>query len=223
VLPAERYLSEFYLQRRVRSAIAKHVVEPAGALFKRLMRRTRDDFQLPSAQDFLAPLAGATIEEIMTLMDASEADAKSIHGWVGLWVASDAPNASFDERLGLVASIAPQSKKANADQIWSDMKEHLCALPEDAMFLSDGIRTLGQSSKCGYVAYLRRVLEIREEHVALAPQDRIYISAAMVRVARITAPYIYHITQRLGSVFSSIGLPAEFDDLRRLTSEEIRP
>lgn len=83
-------------------------------------------------------------------------------------------------------------------------------LPGDAMFL----HRLAVDLNEGYVAYLRRIVDVQETNVAVNVPE-MEAGRGYERVARLTSPYIYGLTQKLANVFSSIGLPDEYELARR--------
>jgi len=96
--------------------------------------------------------------------------------------------------------------------IVKELSSTLLGLPGDAMF----INSLAPDATEGYVAYLRRIHEVSDRNVARTSQ---FVSADYLRVGRLLPPYIYALTQQVGSVFGSIGLPPEYEDHRDQTAE----
>lgn len=93
-----------------------------------------------------------------------------------------------------------------------ELSGSLASLPGDAMFIS----SLAADASEGYVAYLRRIHEVNDRDVARSAQ---FNTGKFIRVGRLRAPYIYALTQQVGSVFGSIGLPAEYETQRTETAE----
>jgi len=77
------------------------------------------------------------------------------------------------------------------------------------MFLS----SIGNDDDSGYVAYLRLLRELKDNQVALKPSSRSF-EITHERIAHLKPPYLYRLTQQLGAVFSSIGLPTEYEASR---------
>ena len=88
--------------------------------------------------------------------------------------------------------------------------ERVKQLPGDALFL----HSLGTSLAEGYIAYLRRVDSVAEASVALRSSDLADAGMLARRVSRLSSPYVYRLTQQLGQVFSSIGLPGSYESSR---------
>jgi hypothetical protein len=101
--------------------------------------------------------------------------------------------------------------------IANDVTSCLKGLPGDALFLNQVSPTHVES----YVAYLRRVVEVDEASVvvttSLLPREAQYL-----RVSRLQSPYVYALTQQFASVFSSIGLPEEYESARDATIDRLR-
>jgi hypothetical protein len=94
-------------------------------------------------------------------------------------------------------------------KLWKDIQMHLRDLPGDALF----IRALTKEHTSGFVAYLRFVRELSQSAVAIKPAE-LTTGAQARRIGRLRAPYVYRLTQMLGSVFSSIGLPEAYENAR---------
>ncbi|WP_147455907.1 hypothetical protein [Nocardioides mangrovicus] len=99
----------------------------------------------------------------------------------------------------------------------SDFASCLRELPGDALFLNE----VSPAHVSGYVAYLRRVIELDDTVVALTA-SRLPGDAEYVRVSRLRSPYIYALTQRFASVFSAIGLPEEYEKAHDANAERVR-
>lgn len=107
-----------------------------------------------------------------------------------------------------------KSKNQAKASVAKQLAECLKTLPGDALFIS----SLADDAREGYVAYLRRIHEVKDDRVARStvsvPGD-----AQFYRMGRLTAPYIYALTQQVGSVFGAIGLPGEYENKRSETIE----
>lgn len=97
-----------------------------------------------------------------------------------------------------------------------DIANSLQTLPGDAMFLS----SIGDGRSTGYVAYLRRVRELHDGSVATSMRG-LPFHAEYVRLGRLEPTFIHALTQRLASVFGSIGLPTGYEDALAGKVEEI--
>lgn len=90
-----------------------------------------------------------------------------------------------------------------------NLRGRLLELPGDAMFLS----RIGPDHDRGYVAYLRLLPTVARDHIAVNVPETLQ-GRAYERIARLRSPYIYGLTQRLAAVFSSIGLPSDYEEAR---------
>ncbi|MBB5837802.1 hypothetical protein [Kribbella italica] len=121
---------------------------------------------------------------------------------------------SFDDQVARICESEHALGRGESaklrTRLSNDIAAHLRDLPGDALFLrhqtSDG-------SDTGYIAYLRIIREIRDERVAIKASQMSY-EITHERWARLSPPYIYALTQRLGNVFSAIGLPEEYEASR---------
>jgi hypothetical protein len=73
-----------------------------------------------------------------------------------------------------------------------------------------------------YVAYLRLVREVREPEIALLATDLEKPEVSAKRISRLTSPYVYRLTQQLGDVFASIGLPEDYERNRTGCTNTLR-
>ncbi len=107
-----------------------------------------------------------------------------------------------------------KSRDSIRTSVAKELATSLKTLPGDAIFIG----SLADDARDGYVAYLRRIHEIRDHHVVRSsvsvPKD-----AKFIRMGRLTAPYIYALTQQVGSVFGAIGLPNEYEMKRSEIAE----
>jgi hypothetical protein len=107
-----------------------------------------------------------------------------------------------------------KSKNSTRAGVAKELAASLKTLPGDAIFIS----SLADDARDGYVAYLRRIHEVQDHHVTRStvsvPKD-----AQFYRMGRLTAPYIYALTQQVGTVFGAIGLPTEYEIKRSETVE----
>jgi hypothetical protein len=105
------------------------------------------------------------------------------------------------------------------EKLQADIASKITDLPGDSFFLG----TVLEDRPKGFVAYLRLVREIRGDEIALKHADLRSSSVRAKRIARLTSPYIYRLTQQLGDVFSSVGLPTEYEDHRRAVLKALHP
>lgn len=122
---------------------------------------------------------------------------------------------TFDEQVDALTRLRWHRSKKAAKATWSEISSLVKRLPGDAFFIG----TLAVGYESGYVAYLRLVRDVRQDEVAIRQSDLGRESAKARRIARLRSPFIHALTQQLGAVFSSIGLPTRYEDNRsRLVS-----
>lgn len=119
-----------------------------------------------------------------------------------------------NEDLSLVSGLAkklghkPKSITLNSicDKLVSDIG--------DAFYIGE----LPDQDDARYIASLRLLREIHRNQVVVSPSQLRNLSQDCGKYAikrqRLGVPYRYKLTQKLGAVFSDIGLPAEFEDNR---------
>jgi hypothetical protein len=126
-----------------------------------------------------------------------------------------AATGTFDEQVGALTRLREHRSKKAAKVTWNEISSLVKRLPGDAFFIG----TLAVAHESGYVAYLRLVRDVRQDEVAVRQSDLGRGSTKARRIARLRSPFIYALTQQLGAVFSSIGLPTPYEDNRsRLVS-----
>ncbi len=96
------------------------------------------------------------------------------------------------------------------EAFWAEVEAHFRDLPGDAFFIG----SVSEEQRAGYVAYLRMVREIRQSEIAIRFSEIRGETARARRIARLTPPYVYRLTQQLGDVFAAIGLPTEYETRR---------
>lgn len=98
-----------------------------------------------------------------------------------------------------------------AGEVAGNMARILEELPGDALFIDQ----LSSVHQRGYVAYLRRVVEVAEgaARTTMIPSEDT-AGEQYVRISRLTSPYVFALTQQFGAVFSAIGLPSSYETAR---------
>ncbi|WP_063125240.1 hypothetical protein [Nocardia arizonensis] len=109
---------------------------------------------------------------------------------------------------------APNAKSRDkiVDAVVQALKAPLSQPPGDALFLS----SIAPNNNLGYFAYLRHVEQVQESEIATSPGRK---TVRYRRIARLQDRYIHALVQQFALVFMSIGLPSEYEDMRRLHSE----
>jgi hypothetical protein len=99
-----------------------------------------------------------------------------------------------------------------------DLNNHMSSLPGDVFFIHD----LAKGASGGFFAILRYIRQCHQEEVAVSIGEG-HCKTTARRVARLTSPYVYALTQALGKVFSDIGLPNRHEDIRRVIAKTLLP
>ena len=120
---------------------------------------------------------------------------------------------AINERLSSIGSLAKKlncrTKCPNAESLYNKIRSD----PGDLFYVG----RLPDQDDHHYITSLRVLREIHKNLVftkpsalRAAPAGRLHAK----RVARLTAPYRYRLTQKLAAVFSDIGLPGNFESHR---------
>jgi hypothetical protein len=88
---------------------------------------------------------------------------------------------------------------------------HLPSMPEEAPDQTAG----------GLFLMLRSIRQVDAAHVTARPDDVRNGNAKAKRIARVTAPYRYAITQNLARVFADIGLPEDHEIRRKQAAQRL--
>lgn len=218
VLPHEDYLALFPLPARLGRARAK-LLERAFALIRGYQKANRPDFPLALSDDaVVAWIDAAGPEEILReLRVTDEKQAKELADVLGAVQGCSRASAAggVDAQLDAltVAWLVTQGKSTFAERrpvLARELLDHLGRLPGDAVFL----HALSQRHRAGYVAYLRSIVNVQETTVARRVRDLRDATMTVKRIARLKSPYVFHLSQALGHVFSAIGLPAQYEASR---------
>jgi hypothetical protein len=129
---------------------------------------------------------------------------------------SAAAAGTFAEQLSaalLLRGRASKNHESARDKLWDEILGHVQSLPGDTLFLN----TVGINNTDGYIAYLRLVREIHQSEIAIRQTDLRDSAVKARRISRLRSPYVYRLTQLLSDIFSSIGLPREYELMRDST------
>lgn len=121
------------------------------------------------------------------------------------------------DALVLLRSRQAGSQDQVIAKLWSEVETFIANLPGDAFFLGSA----GPDHRKGYVAYLRMVREIGQSEIAVRQIELRDSSVRAKRIAALSSPYIYRLTQQLGAVFAAIGLPTEYENARTETLRRV--
>jgi hypothetical protein len=218
VIEHERYLALFTLSARLEKAKGK-LLEAGTALIRRFQEANRPEFPIGMSDSAIFEWIDAVgPDEIVKELRVSEE--KEARRLIELTTAirtcsGAAADGGFDTQLDALASawLVTQAKSGFTERrqvLARDVLSTLNNLPGDAVFLHG----LSPQYRLGYVVYLRAILNVDERAVARRVTDLRDSTVAAKRIARLTSPYVFHLSQALGHVFSAIGLPAHYEASR---------
>lgn len=218
VLAHDEYLSLFPLPARLERANAK-LLERAAALIRGYQESNRPEFPVAVSDDAIAAWIDAVSPDEIAI-ELRVPEGKEAKQLVDVLAAiktclTAMTTGGLDLQLDALthAWLVTQGKSGFAERrqvVARELLDLLGRLPSDAMFLHG----LSPRYRCGYVAYLRAILNVDEATVARRVPDLRDSSVTAKRIARLTSPYVFHLSQALGHVFSAIGLPSHYEASR---------
>lgn len=210
VLDAEHYLMSFRFEKLRNGLVDKLISRAlhqlsqqrgeAGAI-KVSAHRMRQWLVEEQVSDIIASLPGPSPE-------AFEADAQVCRDLLCERPRNLTDGIALLARVKVALGEAKDQERATRS-VGSDIVASLRTLPGDALFLNE----LSPAHDAGYVAYLRRVLEVHVSEVAVS-MSRLPHQSRYLRTSRLRSPYLYALTSKFASVFTAIGLPAEYESAR---------
>ena len=117
------------------------------------------------------------------------------------------------ETLVSAKMVGNNGKRASArKEVSNTLTSCYANTPGDALFIS----SISAGHDAGYFAYLRHIEQIWEPEISIGPTRA---HAKYRRISRIRDNFTRALVQRFALVFMSIGLPAEYEDVRSLYSD----
>jgi len=220
LVPVRAYLRDMWAEPRVLKSL-DDLADRLVSMMLKLQKSNRADFGYAMNRErALAWLREVGSAEVLrVLRSSSQKDIDKYHDLASRYLTgSELSGSSLDEvflwlcEYRFIASGHKPDVAAKSYQ--QQMLDFLRTLPGDAMFLG---HLEPQMSDRGFVAYLRLVHVVDESKIALRPSER--HDRSFRRVARLRSPFVYRLTQQLGDVFASIGLPTEYEAHRDRISE----
>jgi hypothetical protein len=201
LLSVRDYVAAFYLPKQI-AKILSRIDEGIVKEVHRLQAKNLPTYPSPVAANVaIAWVEQASSTAIADDLKATGSDRDRLVAVCEARAALVACSSSADINVhGKIAEI--QSK------LWKEIKSHLKDLPGDALF----IRAITDRHSTGFVACLRFIRELSQSDIAIKAAS--LDGARARRIGRLRAPYVYRLTQMLGSVFSSIGLPDAYESAR---------
>ena len=224
LVPARFYLREFFLYDRAARRL-KMANEKFSGLVRRGQRAAHPDFGKPisdrRAIGWLHESGAETIAQVLKLPDKIHEELIKCASSIDLL--QDLDNASYDEvwqricdaSVALGHSVSPENFNKSFQ---SEISGFLHQLPGDAMFLN----AVAPEHESGYVGYLRLIRELSDQQIALKRTGRTS-DHSHERISTLRTHYVHKMTQQLGSVFSSIGLPTEYESARLTYCDSLTP
>ncbi|MDP9223480.1 MAG: hypothetical protein M3P18_06420, partial [Actinomycetota bacterium] len=216
ILTMHRYLGTFWFPRRAES-LSNAIGERLVSRMQKLQKTNRPDFTTSLSPERALQWVSQRGPELVAdaLAIAEEQDRQGFLELAACYV-SLASSVTAPFRLQwatlciahCLAGRARSHADANA-RLVSDVESLLRSLPGDALFLN----CLGPEYTSGYVCYLRVLRDIGDPDIAVRPRERA-AGAPAERIGHLRSPYVYRLTQQLAEVFSSIGLPDEYEQSR---------
>lgn len=217
VLELRDYLAQFFLTKRISPALD----DLGGQLVKnihKLQKKYLPQFPQPmSKENALRWVLDSTTEELVSQLGVPAGQSHDtfvtiVNDYVRCKL--DLLDGSFDRLLnGLIRIRIRNTPKARAQvmaDIWKEIESFVINLPGDAFFLGNIL----DGYPSGFIAYLRLIREANQHQIAIKQTDLRDGTMKAKRIACLSSPYIYRLTQQLASVFSDIGLPAEYEKAR---------
>jgi hypothetical protein len=218
VLEHEEYLALFPLPARLARAKAK-LLERASAQIRQYQAENRPDFPVPLSDDVIAAWIDSgdgreIVDELRVPEGKAAEDLQQVVGAIQGCTRASAAGGLEGQLDALAAALVATQGKSTFDErratVARELLDQLGRLPGDAIFL----HALSRQYSNGYVAYLRALVNIDEGTVARRARDLSDGATGAMRISRLASPYVFHLSQALGHVFSAIALPAQYESSR---------
>jgi hypothetical protein len=222
VITLAEYVESFYLPQQLDRRAEKLFVKLADGIHKsRTVASDGDQHRIDDTRlrEWLVQKDSSAIMDRLGIAGGQSADrlTAEIDAFAQLCTARSKPLQAQIRAMAVHRKLG-QPKKT-LDECEAEVRRELSnglSLPSDTIFLS----TVGPGYDEGYVAYLRLVREVDEDEIVVSV-SRAFSQAYWHRIASLRPTYAFHLTQQLASVFSSIGLPEEYERLRQAISESV--
>jgi hypothetical protein len=165
-------------------------------------------------RDWPLEAQGADIIKALNLTGKAADDATRLINAIKV---ASAPPQDLDKAVQKLISASvdiPNGKqtKTATNDIVSSLTSHYSTPPGDALFLS----AVASNMQDGYFVYLRHLEQIREPDIILGPRRA---TAKYRRLARLHDRYIHAMSQQFALVFMSIGMPGDYEEMRKAHSQ----
>ena len=221
ILTLKTYLGLFFLPPRLLRV--ENAIEERFAVIIRKYQSALDGFDVPiSSARAAAWVFESSASAVACKFDMSDRDCRELSALENSYsMLKSARTADFElmARALRESQVVLGRQKSDALAAKAQLKElvaHVEQLPGDAMFLN----SISTDRTAGYVCYLRLIREISDHEVATKPTMRSF-QIRYERISHLCAPFVYALSQKLGAVFSAIGLPDEYETARRDCGESL--
>lgn len=121
-------------------------------------------------------------------------------------------NISIDLYLEYANIVLAKSDKEKEEKSIKDcFKNHICSLPGDLFYFN----YLQCNDKIGYIVNLRRIGMLDKTQICTNVSNYEKEKHLVMRIARMSSPFRYSLTQKVAQMFSDIGLPNEYEEDRK--------
>jgi len=221
LLALHDYLRLFYLPQQVEKA-NKPATDQLVAAIRDMQRRFQPQFPAPLSPeaalewterelpDAVADALGVPHTDQRTRFVAQLAEHRSIR---------EAMNSDqFADHVGALLALrcrggSEKEKAVETEKLRADIASKIARLPGDCFFVG----RVDADHAGGFVAYLRLVRELKGKNIAIRQKELRNEGVTAKRIAKLASPFVYRLTQQLGDVFASIGLPSEYENCRKAT------
>jgi len=211
LLSVDEYLLRFTIPRLLEKVREKHLTQ-----LEAICARSGTH---PSRERLRAWPSEATDDEIVAATGVGASDAvvlkactRGIRTLAGPWDTVSLAVKALTESEQL--SPQPQGADKYRNSLSSALRSPFTNPPGDALFIS----AFAPGQDEGYFAYLRHIEHIHESDIATQPTRS---EAKFRRLARFTDRFTYAIVQRFASVFATIGLPSDYEEMRNFYSDQL--
>jgi len=218
VLRFDEYLAAFVLPPKLRAA-TDQLRQLVRSRIRSVQGRCRADRPEPMSDGAIDGwIAASDADAILrTLRADHDEDAEQVRRLVRWLRTVPALEDSFDLEAQITSLVeAKRLSGSNKDPasirltLARENLDRLRNLPGDALFL----HSLAGDQTAGYVVYLRRIDNVAEQAVARRSHEASGRTMLAQRISRLSSPYVFRLTQQLGHVFASIGLPGTYEASR---------
>lgn len=213
ILPLSDYLAIYVLPRKLVSSCRPVVEQLCGVVSKAISDHRSEFTRELDERAILSWFQRDPVERILAeLRITDERKSAVVRELSAAYLDGEKArtSASFCDQVNVLLrlrALRGGGSKNPTSALEGELRSDIKNLPGDAFFLG----ALGPHYREGYVACLRFVREVTTRAIAIRQPDLRDPETVGRRIARLQSPFLYGLTQQLGSVFSSIGLPQAYE------------